>query len=497
MKRLFSSVICIFLCIFLLMGCSFVQQESSSVIVPPRNMNLKIKGAWNAEVYKILEANVLSDEDIKNITSNPIKIRSNGISLSGEDIKKIKYTVKVVKPNYTISYENKYKMSNLLGNDIESIDVYSIIYQNKVLAEFFYNTEEESYLYYQGIIFKVKLDKDIDISEDQKYDDYESSVVKDESRISEGLYIALKKPSKTEGIPETYRTLWISTKDGSLQEVKERENIIFPRLKGIWYLEPKLYEDTERKIKYEYFKSAPIDTVAVEYNEKLVEEIKGSIGDGTTLLRNINFISNDYIATEVVSNNSKYESDYYEVLPIDNMNTSTGISISDLYTTKDSYTDYTDAYNETYSTLDNEIKSSLSQYIDYSNFTLKRETGKWILQGKISPLNKNNKSYDYTLSIKPNDNLVKYDALMIPWRTLRNEIPFIKDAYTSPDGKMLVVIVEDELLVYGIDGNNISEKPMERIRLKDGEQVIMAEWCERDYVELWDVFFKEFQKEVN
>ena len=48
-------------------------------------------------------------------------------------------------------------MSNLLGNEIENIDVYFIIYQNKVLAEFFYNTEEESYLYYQGIIFKVKL----------------------------------------------------------------------------------------------------------------------------------------------------------------------------------------------------------------------------------------------------------------------------------------------------------------------------------------------------
>ena len=89
MKRLFSSVICIFLCIFLLMGCSFVQEESSSVIVPPRNMNLKIKGAWNAEVYKILEANVLSDEDIKNITSNPIKIISNGIRLSGQFLMRI------------------------------------------------------------------------------------------------------------------------------------------------------------------------------------------------------------------------------------------------------------------------------------------------------------------------------------------------------------------------------------------------------------------------
>ena len=49
-------------------------------------------------------------------------------------------------------------------------------------------------------------------------------------------YITLKKPSTTEGMPETYRTLWISTKDGSLQDVKERENIIFPRLKGICLL---------------------------------------------------------------------------------------------------------------------------------------------------------------------------------------------------------------------------------------------------------------------
>lgn len=495
MKRLFSSVICIFLCIFLLMGCSFVQQESSSVIVPPRNMNLKIKGGWNAEVYKILEPNVLSDEDIKNITSNPIKIRSNGISLSGEDIKKIKYTVKVVKPNYTISYENKYKMSNLLGNEIESIDVYSIIYQNKVLAEFFYNTEEESYLYYQGIIFKLKLNKDIDISEEQKYADYEGSVVKDESGISEGLYITLKKPSEAEGMPETYRTLWISTKDGSLQDVKERENIIFPRLKGIWYLEPKLYEDKERKIRYEYFESVPIDIATVEYNNKLVEEIKGNIEDGTTLLRNINFISNDYIATEVVSNNSKYESDYYEVLPIDNMNTSTGISISDLYTTKDSYTDYTDAYNETYNTLNNEIKSSLSQYIDYSNFTLVRDNGKWVIQGRMSSL-KNDKYINFPTRLKPIKKLLNYDTLLISWKLLKGVNPYMIDAYTSPYKSLAVIILKDEMLIYRIVDGTLSDEPLKRIQLEEGETVIMAEWCSSNYIDKWASAFKENSRTI-
>lgn len=495
MKRLFSSFICIFLCILLLMGCSFVQEESSSVIVHPSNMNLKIKGGWNAEVYKILEANVLSDEDIKNITSNPIKIRSNGISLSGEDIKKIRYTVKVVKPNYTISYENKYKMSNLLGNEMESIYVYSIIYQNKVLAEFFYNTEEESYLYYQGIIFKVKLDKDIDISEEQNYADYEGSAVKDESGISEGLYITLKKPSTTEGMPEIYRTLWISTKDGSLQDVKERENIIFPRLKGIWYLEPKLYENKERKIKYEYFESAPIDTATVEYNNKLVEEIKGNIEDGTTLLRNINFIGNDYIATEVVSNNSKYESGYYEVLPIDNMNTSTGISISDLYTTKDSYSDYTEAYNETYSTLNNEIKSSLSQYIDYSNFTLVRDNGKWVIQGRMSSL-KNDKYINFPTTLKPIKKLLNYDTLLISWKLLKGVNPYMIDAYTSPYKSLAVIILKDEMLIYRIVDGTLSDEPLKRIQLEEGETVIMAEWCSSNYIDKWASAFKENSRTI-
>ena len=386
-------------------------------------------------------------------------------------------------------------MSNLLGNDIESIDVYSIIYQNKVLAEFFYNTEEESYVYYQGIIFKVKLDKDIDISEEQKYTDYEGSVVKDEKGISEGLYITLKKPSTTEGMPETYRTLWISTKDGSLQDVKERENIIFPRLKGIWYLEPKLYEDKGRKIKYEYFESAPIDIATVEYNNKLVEEIKGNIEDGTTLLRNINFIGNDYIATEVVSNNSKYESDYYEVLPIDNMNTSTGISISDLYTTKDSYTDYTDAYNETYSTLDNEIKSSLSQYIDYSNFTLLRDNGKWVIQGRMSSL-KNDKYINFPTRLKPIKKLLNYDTLLISWKLLKGVNPYMIDAYTSPYKSLAVIILKDEMLIYRIVDGSLSDEPLKRIQLEEGETVIMAEWCSSNYIDKWASAFKENSRTI-
>lgn len=492
MKKIFNSIILIFLCMFLLMGCSFVQGESNSVIVSPHNMNLKIKGVWNAEVYNVLEANLLSESDIKDIVSNPIEIRSNSVNLSGEDINKIKYTVKIVKPNYTISYENKYKLSNLLGDEVDSVNVYSVIYQNKILAEFFYNTEDDSYLYYQGIIFKLKLDKTMKVT-DEGYDlENEATITKAHSEASEGVYITLKRPSISGRIPESYRTLWISTKEGVLQDVKERENIIFPRLKGIWYLEPKLYENVEKKIKYEYFVSAPIDTTISYANNKIIEGIENNIEDGTTVLKNINFISNDYIATEVLGNNDKDKFAYYEVLPIDSMNTSDGVSIEDLYTSKDSYSDFTDSYNEAYSKIDEKNKAELSKYIDYSNFTLLRDSGKWVITGRIS--SKSEEYIDFSTKLKPIKKLLNYDTLLISWKLLKGVNPYVEDAYTSPDKSLAILVTKNELLIYKIVNGNISDEPLKRIDLFEDEKVIMAEWCSSNYVDRWGSAFKDNSK---
>ena len=73
----------------------------------------------------------------------------------------------------------------------------------------------------------------------------------------------------------------------------------------------------------------------------------------------------------------------------------------------------------------------------------------------------------------------------------------MKDAYISPDGRMAIIILEDELLIYNISGGRLSKEPVERYPLKNGEKVIMAEWCERDYVDYWGNAFKEFKKEMN
>lgn len=495
MKKKFRVIICIFLCIFLLSGCSFAEAENKSLISAPNNIDLKIKGAWEAEPYKVLEENVLSSEEIENIISNTIEIRDNSIKLGEENLGKIRYKVKIVKPNYTISYENKYKVSNLLGNDSGSINVYSFIYQNKILAEFFYKDIEESFLYYQGIIFKLRFNSNVKVDEDELYEYRGDSISKDESMASEGVYIALKQSTNSDEVAETYRTLWINTKDGVLQDVKERENIIFPRLKGIWYLEPKFYVNKEKNIKYQYFSSNPIEGTLVEPIDDKSKPLN-SVEDDTTLLRSINFIGNDYIATEVSSNNNKYKSNYYEVLPIDNMNISTGVSIGDLYAEKESYSDFTEGYKEVYKRLSDEQKNSLTQYIDYSNFTLERDSGKWVVSGRISSL-KSKDYIDFATKLKPTKRLLNYDTLLISWKLLKGTIPYMVDAYTSPYKSLAIIILKDELLIYRIIDGTLSDEPLKSIHLKDNEEVIMAEWCSSNYIERWDSAFKENSRIIN
>jgi hypothetical protein len=120
-----------------------------------------------------------------------------------------------------------------------------------------------------------------------------------------------------------------------------------------------------------------------------------------------------------------------------------------------------------------------------------RSNGKWVLQGRISPVLSGGKAFDYSLSIKPNKALINYDTLIIPWKVLKGEIPFIVDAFTSPNGKLAIIVTKNELDIYKIIDGKLDKSPTKIIPLKDGEKVIMSEWCEGDYVDKWSTAFRE------
>ena len=151
---------------------------------------------------------------------------------------------------------------------------------------------------------------------------------------------------------------------------------------------------------------------------------------------------------------------------------------------------YKEAYDSVYKELDNKKKEKLSKYIDYRNFTVVRNKGKWMLQGMISGLN-GEESVEYSLGIKANDRLISHDILYIPWKSLKSELPFMEDAYMSPSGRIAIILSKEEILIYLVEDGKLSDEPLKKIPLKDGETAIMAEWCEKDYVDKWGSMFKD------
>ena len=76
------------------------------------------------------------------------------------------------------------------------------------------------------------------------------------------------------------------------------------------------------------------------------------------------------------------------------------------------------------------------------------------------------------------------------WKELKIKFPFIKDAYTSPNGRIAIVLLDNKLLVYEIKEDEIDLNPLLNIDIKENEEVIMAEWANGSYVDYWENAFK-------
>lgn len=490
-KVLYSIYLLVFI-IFALTGCVNLNSNDMVKINSPENDNLSIKGVWEIESCKNLDENIYSKDHIKDLTKKRIYIGENKLVVDEKEFTNVSYKLKIVDKNYEISYEKSITVDQLQINK-DRVEVISASEKNNMILDFFIVDDENGCIYYQGLFLTVKKLDNVseDIKKDileKKNDNYTSSTKRYEDK---GLYLTLKTPRMQlrngEYSDEEYRTLWISYQDGKINPVDSVDGIIFPRVSGMWSLDKKYIE--KDGIRQEFF-------IANQVNRESKDEYKFT--SNMSIYRNIKYIANDYILTEEYNgNNFENKFPIYNVLPVDNLQSDKGIVISDIYPESINKL-YEEDYNEKLNTLSKDQFKGVDKSIDYGNFTLKREEGKWNLFGRVSPIHPNGDSYDYSLKIKTNENLVNFDMLSIPWRILRGEVPLMKDAYMSPDGKLAVILIDNELLVYNVlEGNRLEETPSQRYELKSGETVIMADWCGRDYVEFWGNTFKEFKKEVN
>ena len=115
---------------------------------------MEIEGVWTAKEYSVLDKNISTDNEIYLTLKSDIVFRTDSMTIGKNEFSQVDYRLKVVKSNYTISYEAKFKIEDL-PIDLEKVYTYSVMYNNNVLGEIIYVKKELSYFYYQGVLYTI------------------------------------------------------------------------------------------------------------------------------------------------------------------------------------------------------------------------------------------------------------------------------------------------------------------------------------------------------
>lgn len=441
----------------------------------------KYKGTWKVESYSSIQEDEYNE--IEDLTGEEVQIEKDSISIFNSIVTNVRYKLKVVDKSYVISYEDNITAEKFMGSK-DSLDIISAIDNNMILCEFIVLDDNNIVMIYRSELIYLKK-----VSSNTNFIINNGNIINDssinESNNSDvGVMIGLKTPrvlaedgNYTE---DEYRTIWISYKNDDINAIYEKENIIFPRMNGIWSINAKYSEINNKH--FDYFEVTTLEG-KVTSNSEYSKEVSS--------YKSINFIGNDYIALESY-NGENFVNEYndYKIVPVDNINSNEGISVEEIFN-KDMKELYATDFRNAYEGITDEEKTNYKNEIDYTNITMGRDEGKWILKGKITSVKENEEGKDFNISIDPNKKLINFNSLLVPWKILKGEVPFLSDAYTSPNGEIALVRYKKYLSLYRIENGHLQGPPLINIPLHKNEEIIMSEWCTSGYVDEWQKAFND------
>ena len=467
----------ILLVIVFFAGCT----DSSSHI----QKQFDFTGTWQVIESKLLNNDFLDEVENKDYYIGEKVILSNeDVCILNEGKKSIRYKLKSVDKNYILSEEFDLSMEDFLKDD-ERTDIISIIDDSQIIGEFFIDENNIMILFYKSTLFKLnKISDETEFTVNNEENEY--TMHERENSLREGVMLGIKTPRvKLEDgtySEERYRTIWIAHDDGDIGTIYEKENIIFPRINGIYKL-----KSVSNIIDNKVIDSFEVSTYDSDFkNSEINNDTKSN------RYKSIKFVGNDYIAIEeYIGDSFRGEYPIYKIVPVANINSNEGVQINEIFNNdaKEKYND--DFYKVVNSLSEDELKVLNVSNIDYSNITMERNFGKWVLISKIKAKNDTFDGFDFKLSLLPNKKLINYNYLNISWKSLKSELGFFKDAYTSPNGEIVLIQYNEYIAIYRIDNGVLLSYPLAAIPIDKNDEIIMAEWSEGTYVEQWEKIFSD------
>lgn len=342
-------------------------------------------------------------------------------------------------------------------------------------------------------------------------------------KINSGLLLglvkdngAIRKNYFNKSVSDDYRTLWIYSKDSVNLNYKEmKDEIITPYIDKFWVLKNSKFRMFERSddisketgdvfqgyISFYNFLnilSYPIDKPKINlltnetFKKNYLSSIEGDLEEYyKTDTESLSYVGNKFVNvvdSYIDTGGGSYSSSFNDIKLYDIKD------IGDLKTRKKT--------TNTIDLLDKNEKEKLNKYVikykktspnelteeskemNLNELALKRINGRWKIQIPLfdTYIHNGNGSSGYNLeryidtNVKVPDIIKCYDNLCIDWSVIKKKIQNAKDAVSSPQKDILVVLTTNELLVYVNPLNGI-DKPNFKIKVDKNESIILNQWA--------------------
>ncbi|QEK11886.1 hypothetical protein FQB35_05605 [Crassaminicella thermophila] len=478
-----------FISIFILQGCVDINLDIGESIVAPKNKQIPIKGTWKIESYYKIE-DYSSKEEIKSLIGKTAIFSEDLVVLGEEVCEKPEYKIKNVntKDFFLYAYKVNYKD---LGFENKTIEVITITSKEKYFYDFIRVNENKLIVCIDDVFYY--LSKISDVANDEMLCkntkiqlEPKNEMFLESNLLRSGVLIGLSSKNNDRK-NEFYRTLWIAAKNRKVYSILETPNLFVPRKSGFWIV-------GENRVKKDGYIHDYLFAYPLEQNGKEKEKIQKEYFK-ENIIRRILFVGNDYVATEF-SKLDGIQRNRLQVLLIDNIKKNIGIKISDIAgdTGRDAYISSAEGY---LTTLKKDEGSKLYKPREDS-FTLARRNGHWIMKGRL--YYKESVSEDsfleFNINMIPPYKIVHYDELYLSWNQIKEKVPKAIDGYTSPNKDLAIIVTKNTIYVYGLSNDKLSDKYIEKIDLKEGESVVMAEWATGSYVEKWNNVFEDYASNI-
>lgn len=479
--RIFPLILILALC-FLTVGCNSIDFDIEDSINPPEYDDMAIQGSWKIEgfVSTLPEAKV-GEIDTENINRKYL----DKWAIFDDEVAAV-VSVTCVNPQYKIIrttadslMQNKYRIDgSKLGLGKQDVSMVNVYADNQLFYEVIVTDSKKAYIYIDnGFLVLSKTSEKVDsVLKNKSLENAGSNVgsgqYEEDPLLRSGILLGIRT------VDNTYRTVWIYSKNREINAVNDAKQLLVPRAKGFWRVGT-IRENNIYAIYAEPFGEEN------KTNKDIVEMLNGN------LLRvnfdtQIQFIGNDYIGTE--SNGD------FKVYPVDTLKNGEPVPLS-LISNKIAENAIEKSAADYISSLKGEASQKILSKTDEKNFTLIRRNGHWVMRSRLNYKQPYQKKFqDFDLKLMVPTELISYDEMNIPWNDIKKKLPWTSDAFMSPNRDIVVLADKSSLSIYAIRNRTEIDRQLLKFQLSKGETIVMAEWSIGRFADLWDNFVNKMGK---